>query len=212
MKGLPADLRLARLVVVDRVPEHAGPPVLEPLSLLDGLLALIPQSSSLARLERPLQTLCKLAVRCGGVYRLTYAEIADAVPVLTALLSETGRNGSAATWEPVAPRDPDDVTWALLDGQVRRRALTDAVAVDEEALLMVADIPVRLAGLGRTVWDTCAAPVSMDRLVSAVVDAHGPHPEAEDLVEHTVADLCAAGVLGRGTPFTVADMLAGHRR
>jgi hypothetical protein len=212
MKVPPPDLRLARLVLINRVPGHAGSPVLERKPLVDGLLDIIPQSSSLARLETPLQTLCRLADLAGGIHQLTYSEIDDAIPLLVELLPRREALRSQPEWEAVGQRhlNQDDMTWGLRDGTIRRKPITDAIAVGDEALLMIADMPIRLSGLGRTIWDVCAVGATAAEVVAAAVATHGDHPDADRLVAGAVQELCDAGVLAWDVPASLADVLAGR--
>jgi hypothetical protein len=212
MGQAPSRLRLARLALINRVPDVRGEPRLKRLLLMDGLLALIPQSSSLGRLELPLQTLCRLIDECGGVFELTYSEITDAVSPLKKFLSE-GRDGGGADWEPLVRRPPStyDMTWALQDGRIRRRPCQDAVEIDGEALLMIDDKPMRLSGLGVTIWKACEVGISIEQLTSAVVAAHGDHPDAVGLVRRALSALCEEGALAWGKPLALADLLGGRR-
>ena len=75
----PGDLRIARIVLLDRVPGHRDPPTLTAVPLVDALLELIPQASALAKLPDPLQFMSRIIDRCGGVLRLTYGEMDERV-------------------------------------------------------------------------------------------------------------------------------------
>lgn len=65
---------LAALLVVRRDPEHVGGPRVSRPGLLDGIVALSPEISSLAALSTPLLTLRGLVERVGGVLQVTYRE------------------------------------------------------------------------------------------------------------------------------------------
>lgn len=65
---------LAALFVVRRDPHHVGPPQVQELGLLDGVVALSPEMSALAALPSPLQTLRDVVERVGGVRQVTYGE------------------------------------------------------------------------------------------------------------------------------------------
>ena len=84
----PAPYPVRGLVLLDRVPQHAGPPVVESVATIDALPWLAAQTSYSALLERPLHRLAAVAQAAGGVRRITYAEAADLIPVVTALLTE----------------------------------------------------------------------------------------------------------------------------
>jgi hypothetical protein len=70
-------VRLVALGLLERDERHLGPPVVERLDTLDAVLALVPQTSHLPELERPLQRLAALCESLGGVHRVTYREAAD---------------------------------------------------------------------------------------------------------------------------------------
>ena len=50
---------------------------METLSTLDGLVALVPQTSHLTDLSRPLRRLAELCESVGGVHRIHYREAVD---------------------------------------------------------------------------------------------------------------------------------------
>jgi hypothetical protein len=200
------DLRIGRVVLLDRRADHVGAPQLTPVPLADALLELIPQTSALRALDGPLQHLGRLADACGGIFRLTFREIADAEGALRTLLATA--EPSERSWS--APRDvvtdEADVEWAMLDGRVRRAPVADCVEADGDLVLLAGSIPVRLSGIGRTVWELAASAPHLRALVHGVEAVHGHHPEAAGLVGTAVTELCAAGVLGFGRPRTLGSL------
>lgn len=70
-------VHLAGLCLLARDDDHAGPPVVETLSTLDGIVALVPQTSHLPDQPRPLRHLAELTESLGGVRRIHYRESAD---------------------------------------------------------------------------------------------------------------------------------------
>ncbi len=75
---------LTGLVVLERDPARTVPELVE-LPLIDALLAVIAQSSSLPVLDRPLHRLAEVASGSGGPYLLRYSEIGDCIDLLAAL-------------------------------------------------------------------------------------------------------------------------------
>lgn len=74
----PADrVHLAGLGLLVRDDSHAGPAVVETLSTLDGIVSLVPQTSHLTNLSRPLRRLAELCESVGGVRRIHYREAVD---------------------------------------------------------------------------------------------------------------------------------------
>lgn len=80
-------LHLAALCLLGREDGHVGPPVVETLSTLDGLVSLVPETSHLPDLPRPLHHLAELAESLGGVRRIHYREAADLGSVWDELLA-----------------------------------------------------------------------------------------------------------------------------
>ena len=78
---------LAGLCLLVRDDDHDGPPVSETLSTLDGLVALVPQTSHLPDQPRPLRRLAELSEALGGVRRLHYRESADLEDLWDGLLA-----------------------------------------------------------------------------------------------------------------------------
>jgi len=208
LRTCPSQLSLARIVLLERssAGQHAR---LELVPLDEAVVALVPHTSSLTALDEPLQTLCRVIDACGGVFRLTYAEIEDAEDVLLALLADTST--TPADWQPErVTTEVDDMRWALRDGKVRQRPAQDAVQIGDDVLLMVDSVPVRLSGIGTTLWRASSAAATLDDLERATTEAHGAHPQARELVNAAVVELCDAGALGHHSPLIVADVLAGR--
>ncbi|MGC4175665.1 hypothetical protein [Demequina sp.] len=83
----PPSLRLARIVLLNRVPD-ATVPVVEDVPLLPGIAELSAQVSYLPRLAEPLRSLATVIERTGGLARVTYAESADLVGLVPALAGD----------------------------------------------------------------------------------------------------------------------------
>ncbi|EWT03576.1 hypothetical protein N865_08990 [Intrasporangium oryzae NRRL B-24470] len=205
----PEPLHLRRVVLLERGGGHEGSPRLEPLPFVDGLLALIPQTSSLSRLERPLQTACELLAGCGGVFRLVYTEISDATELLQTFLSQANGETPGPSWEPFTEDVPTDgsMAWAILDNRVRLKPHTDAVLVGNELVIMVDDVPIRVGGLGLTIWQACRDAPTLAEIGATVEELHGSHPEAGRIIDETVAGLREAGVIAWGRPSPVSELV-----
>lgn len=79
---------VARVVLLAREHDPGVPAHAEELRTLDAVAALIPETSALNRLPRPLHTVADLLERTGPLVRLTYREASDLVPLVTALLAD----------------------------------------------------------------------------------------------------------------------------
>lgn len=175
----PNRLTLRRLVVLDRSPAHRQPRVVQ-LSTAEALSIVVAQSSSLVRLAHPLRRLETMLSAVGGAWRLEYAEIAAAVPVLRELL---GRSEVAPA---PAPRFRADAARAV-----------DSLDLDDSVAVLVDDRLLVLAGVGAQVWRTALVPATFEQLHDAVVARLGEHPDSLRLVEQAVAELVDLGLLAR---------------
>lgn len=79
---------VARIVLLSRKP-GAGQVHMAELGTLDAIVALVPETSALNLLPRPLHTVADLLDRTGPLLRLTYHEAADLVPVASKLIEVT---------------------------------------------------------------------------------------------------------------------------
>lgn len=216
----PSTLHLGAVVVLCRDPDAASPR-LEPTTLVEALDAVLPQTSSLLRLPRPLDRLAEALTRSGGPWRLTYAEIGDCLDLLTGLLGGSGAAGSPAdvvTWSTVrgsAPasdedtevfRDPEPSEGAAGAGSVagdvgagwttvRRSEFQHALTSEGVTLVLRGHLPATLPGLASPVWLAADRPSTLADLVVAAEAALGPHPESVELVRRTVSALLAADLL-----------------
>lgn len=210
--GLPrprGPLRVGPLVLLDR--RHAvDAPQLVEMDWESALLDLIPQTTALPRLPGPLQVLVDYVRRAGGAYRLTYAEIDAAAPLLHALLSQAPSLHALAR-EPVtvihhagelpdpatgliAP--PDDAPPPAAGDLVQRNPWTDAVALGDNVLVLIGTQPVRLSGLGAALWIALGAEgANAEALVAACTAALGAHPDAANLVQATITELHRNGIV-----------------
>lgn len=81
------DAHLSALLVIERDPDHEGPPAVERLETVDAIAAIAPQSSYLPSMDKPLHRLAELIHLVGGAHHVTYAESADLEPLLARLLA-----------------------------------------------------------------------------------------------------------------------------
>lgn len=199
----PSKLFIQSIVLLDRVDGVDGErtagaaepatPVLRRVPLADALLALIPDSSSQAEIEEPLQSLCRLIDRVGGVWRATYSEATDLRQALEPLFRKQRR--SKPEWE--AP-GVDTEFGPIPDGWIRRAEPTDAVTVDGDLLVMLESEIVRLSGIGPVIWEATANAVSPDNLADEVAKVHGRPEGYRAAVAAAAAQLIAKSVLERG--------------
>lgn len=71
------ECRIGTILLLDRRPDHAGPPTLTPVDTIDAIAAIAPQSSYLPSVERPLRRLADVITLAGGAHRAAYREASD---------------------------------------------------------------------------------------------------------------------------------------
>lgn len=209
----PEKLRLAAVVVLDRENEGTAA-TLEPISIIEAALDVLPQTSALPRLDDPLDRLTRALVGHGGPFRLRYSEIADCRDLVTSLtVPDPVRDAAAPAWQhvPGPGADPDHTAFDRLDatehiGQehapevtpdtvVTRGPWDDAIASEGEVLLLRGHTPIHLSGIGAALWLNAADARTVATLHDHVVADLGPHPDSEALVTAAVRDMMAQHAL-----------------
>jgi len=188
----PEDPVIARLVLLERVRERHIEPELTDVPLLDALLDLVPHTSALARLSTPLQRLCRLVDRVGGVHRLIYSDVKSTDPLLAALMSDEDFS-TEPKWEAIQPAPPARPE----PGVLTCGTFLDAVRVGGEGLVLVDRTPVRLSAVGLTLWRRARTGATDQELLAAAVAEHGDHPGAATLLEEAVETMVTASLLVR---------------
>jgi len=209
----PAALTLHRIVRLVRVPPEA-PDVhrsrLERVGVLDAVLDLVAESSGLVALEQPLAVTARMLDRTGGLFRLRYSDFAAAAHFVDDLMARSGstadalgadRRDAGAEWQALGVAPDSFVPAAAVDPDgpaIWRGSYLDAIGTADEVLVLVGAVPVRLSGIGATLWLALDRGRSVPELVRLLEAEHGPHPRAGALVDQALADLVGAGVLVRG--------------
>ena len=196
----PAAPVLGRLLTLARYPEVTEPAI-EPVGLLDQLLAVLPETSSTWLVPGGLDRLARAVTAGGPPARLRYGEIEACHDLVRAHLADEG--GPAPTWEHLPPEESDRATdldepgvapcgdddEAEDDGAelapadvLARGPWSDAVAADGEVLVLVGGTPLRLAGPGAAIWRAAGRGRPVGELVEEVVAELGEHPDAEPIV------------------------------
>lgn len=200
-----APLRLHRVVVLDRDPDHAGPALIEPVDAVDVLADLVGQVSYLPDLERPLHRLLGTLAAAGGLRRAAYAEAADLLPLVRDLLAEepappTGALDVPAPLVGPVPADTAADRWTPGD-------LVDVVDDGDRAYVLSGGYVRVLEGIAPAVLAGVLAGEEDEALVARVVAVHGHPPAdpddpgaptAETLVTSVLVALANAGIVRRG--------------
>lgn len=196
----PPAATLAAVVLLDRDPAAAEVKI-SPLGHADAMIELIPQTSSLARIHRPLQWLCSILDACGGAVRITYREADELRWLLPRVLE---RSAVSARWSPAA----DDVSGppdegGLPPGLLRRAVVVDAVEIPRdghegtELIAMVGSNVVRLGGIAPAIWRAVRTPVGLGGIAERIA-SEVSLPEGYELpLAEAVERLEAHGVLSR---------------
>ncbi|WP_426623109.1 hypothetical protein ACPPVW_10695 [Leifsonia sp. McL0607] len=172
------ELRLRRLVVLDRHREHSGAPEAWPLDVHTAAESIVPNVSSFGRSTRSLAALTALMTECGGVIRVRYRDAEDLPPLMLRLLDD------AALVQSVARARVDDEVW-----------------IGETCYLQLGLELVALAGVGALVWRMLEAPCPERILAEGVVaELASVSGNVSDLahVERVIGQLVERGVLVKG--------------
>lgn len=183
-----APLRLAGLVLLERH-EEPTEPWLEPVTLVDGIVGIAPETSYLSRLPSPLQRLAQLHDAVGGIQRLHYS---DANSVAALVPEMVGGSPTADEWRPATALGNDGGTHEVIEMDGRMVAM-----VDREILV--------LDGIAPTIWRSLSTSTDMAALVSAVVHEHGHPPAggADVLVSDALAQMRRLLRLDPAWPFPI---------
>ena len=188
--GLPErPLTLSALVLLERRAD-AERVLISEVPLLDAMLALIPQMSYLASLDRPLQTLAQAIARVGGVAQVTYAEAENIRDTIEHLARRTR---IAPSWQ-----ECTDHPTAVPVGRVGRAKVSDAIELDDGSIIVMSDSTIRvLDGIAPVLWLTAIRPQTREELRDAVVAVHGAPGSADPapLVDRAIDELVEAGLL-----------------
>lgn len=182
----PEHATLRRIILLRR---GRGTEGLVPVTTPEAMVEIVPQTSSLVLLDHPLLTLGDAIERCGGAFALHYTEIDDHLDALVRLLSQPRREQRPPAHHPPVDLPPPR------QGEWSRHPWRDAVAYDDELVVMIENTARLLGGLGSTIWLALAVPMNAAQLLAVAQAEHGPHPEAATLVEAALEKLVEHGLV-----------------
>lgn len=193
--ALPGELRVAKIVVIDRSPEGPEAPEIEPLDIADALALLGPQTSYLSDGPTPLQRIAVLLAATGGAVRLRYREVAGIDGIIDDLLAV-----EPAPVPPIIARTAPVVDASAADAYRRAETVDELVLDSRVAVLRRTPTGGQvhvLDGIGPTIWTAAAGGSTLVQLVDAVVAAHGEPADgdAASIVQTAVQVLIADGIL-----------------
>lgn len=198
-------LRLAAIVLLDRRPDIEQPFV-ESVPIIEALSDLVPQTSYLPALERPLRTLLEAILSTGGVRRVVYSEASSLPPLIDDVLREIDDDAPMLTdvakmserdcgcfSDPVEARsDPSPVE---RPGAYWRATYIDALVVDDSLIVLVPGSAVVLAGVGPSLW--LAADGLTEEELQEIVLRELPEPPAGVDVAVVISD-AVRGMVEKG--------------
>ncbi|WP_051662300.1 MULTISPECIES: hypothetical protein [unclassified Microbacterium] len=192
---LPDELRVAKIVVIDRSPEGPEVPEVELLDVADALALLGPQTSYLSDGPAPLQRIAALLAATGGAVRLRYREVTGIDGIIDALLDV-----EPTPVPPIVARTAPVVDASAADAYRRAETVDELVLESRVAVLRRTPTGGQvhvLDGIGPTIWSAAAGGSSLAQLVDAVVSAHGEPADGDPvtIVQTAVQVLIADGIL-----------------
>lgn len=210
LRAMPTEgLRLAALVLLDRRPDVAEPFV-ESVPIIEALSELVPQSSYLSALDRPLRTLIRTILSTGGVRRIVYSEAATIPSVVDDLLGTVDETASVLMdVSNLSRRDCDCAGKVIADttgqstvdrpGAYWRGAYVDAMLVDDSLIVLVSGRLTVLAGVGPALW--LAADGLAEEELKGAAQRDLPTPPAgvavDEVISEALRSLETAGLLVR---------------
>ncbi|WP_372468647.1 hypothetical protein ACCO44_04685 [Microbacterium maritypicum] len=192
---LPDELRVAKIVVIDRSPEGPEAPEIEPLDIADALALLGPQTSYLSDGPVPLQRIAALLEATGGAVRLRYREVTGIDGIIDDLLDV-----EPAPIPSIVTRTAPVVETSVADAYRRAETVDELVLDGRIAVLRRTPTGGQvhvLDGIGPTIWTAAAGGSALAQLVDAVVSAHGEPADGDPvtIVQTAVQVLIADGIL-----------------
>lgn len=187
-----APLQLAAIVLLERELDGPDVPVIEEVSLTEGMAALMPETSYMMVMEAPLQRLARTIDATGGLLRVRYREATSLVGVVDSLVNRQPRLKTWIAKQVTPSRTPRP-------GALLARTDVDAIEHDD-SLLIFADSNLRvLRGIGPRVWELADGSVTEQQIISTLRSELGEPAEgtAKELVQRAVEELLDARLLTR---------------
>ncbi|WP_155854609.1 PqqD family peptide modification chaperone [Paenarthrobacter nicotinovorans] len=196
--GLPAaPLHLAGLVLVSRLDGFTGDPGIGTLGLCEALVAIVPEISYLADMDKPLQTIATHVDRCGAIRQVIYGEATEVLALVPELLARE----EPEAWEAVLPTgESTGVRSPLAAESYFPAPVLDAVESGGLTAVLDSNRVVHvLDGVGPLVWRSLCEGRDFDSLAREVEFEFGAPPEQnlDQAVVQVLSTLADAGLLVR---------------
>jgi hypothetical protein len=128
------------------------------------------------------------------VHALHYTEIAEAADLLMGLMIEDAE--SVEPWEPLTVEPPAERDEPAIK-TLHAAPVHDAIRVGDDVLALRDGRPIRMQGIGATIWTSAAGGIPDADVRARVEQAHGRHPDADRLVAAAIDEMLRQGVLAR---------------
>ncbi len=181
-------LRIAGLVLLDRAAEEIRTSQVESVSLAEGLVELVQQTSYLVELPHPLRRIAEIATATGGVRRL----LAAAPESISAVADSLFEPSQCEPWQQVMPSVVPALPYRVSDDVV------DAVECTDGTVVMTRDRQVRLLqGVGSLIWSSLCEGDDWDALELRAHALLGPPPAGTAIEAITAAcdELTDTGII-----------------
>ncbi|GAA2032792.1 hypothetical protein GCM10009819_16060 [Agromyces tropicus] len=208
LRGLPdAPLVLDAIVVLDRR-EGVAEPYVETVPVLEALEALVPQTSFLSTMRKPMRTLVSTILSTGGVRRVVYSEsetLGDLVDEILAAATDESPHlvdvgVSTSDCDCGAKLGEEPVVVEAAPGTLYRRGeYRDALSVDDALVVFRQNRVTVLDGLGPVLWFAAADTTASQITDAALREMPAPPPDVDPaaIVDATLDELVTADVLVR---------------
>lgn len=203
-------LRLEAIVVLDRR-DHVDAPYVEQVPLLTALDEIVPQTSFLAQLPRPLHTLITMVLSTGGARRVVYSEASDLPGLVDDILArgasddhhvvEVGATITGCNCDGrVSPFDlVDSDRPAGSEPVYRRTPFQDAVSIDDALVVLSRNRVTVLDGIGPVLWLAAEDGTEAELTEAALREMPAPpdHIDPAQVVGAALGELVSAGLLAK---------------
>lgn len=188
-------LRLAALALLDRRPDVAAARV-EPVGLSEAIGLIVPETSALVTMPRPLGGLVDVIRATGGVRRVVYSDAEQLAALVPHLLTRDA--DPVEVVEAISADEPAGET-AIPDAGYRRGTWQDALSIDDRLVIHDGHGVFVLEGIGPLLWRN-ADGATLEALCTLAVAEFPAPPEFDACaaVERELDTLVDAGLLMRG--------------
>lgn len=189
-----------QILLLNRDPGRTAPAELTRCPMTTAIVRIIEQSSSMWLLPRPLETLARLLDSVGGALEAHYCEASDLPELLRDLPAVmrqewTVIDGTGSAASPCEAGGEHDLP-GLAD-TVTVAPFHQALLTQDGTVILREKRVVHLTGLNALVWEILveSGPMTGHDVASALIDAIGPHPQAQEFTVQALHQLGADALI-----------------